>query len=234
MSYIDKLLSNDEKILIQQRQHPIALAGALIRLIFQGLVLWIAIQILNFNIPSFVPEIWVSKLYAWRQTITPLLARLPEWVLPAIAGVYVLKMILNFIFSFLKWMTSEYVVTSRRAMHVSGVFSKTAVDSSLEKINDVLLVQSILGRILGYGHITVMTASEVGLNTMHFLKSPIVFKQTMMDAKRSISGMGEESVKPKGSSNILEKMKQLEQLHKEGLIKQDEYEAKRKSLLSQM
>ncbi len=234
MSYIDKLLSNDEKILVQERQHPIALAGAFIRLVLQGLVLYIAIQILNFHIPSFVPEVWVNKLYVWRQTIIPLLDRLPEWVLPAIGGLYVLKMVLNFIFSILRWFTSQYIVTSRRAMHVRGVFSKTAVDSSLEKINDVLLVQSIFGRMLGYGHITVMTASEVGLNTMHFLKSPIVFKQTMMDAKRSLSGVGEDLVKPKGSSNILEKMKQLEQLHKEGLIKQDEYEAKRKSLLSQM
>ena len=33
-------------------------------------------------------------------------------------------------------------------------------DSSLEKINDAHLTQSWIGRIFGYGHLDIMTASD--------------------------------------------------------------------------
>ena len=41
-----------------------------------------------------------------------------------------------------------------------------AADSSLEKINDAVLEQSFFGRMLGYGDLDVLTASEIGVDAM--------------------------------------------------------------------
>ena len=39
------------------------------------------------------------------------------------------------------WINNEDILTTRRIIQVSGVFSKTSKDSSLEKINDIRIMQ---------------------------------------------------------------------------------------------
>ncbi len=49
-------------------------------------------------------------------------------------------------------------------MQISGIFNKSVIDSSLEKVNDIKMDQSALGRMFGYGDIEILTASELGVN----------------------------------------------------------------------
>ena len=42
------------------------------------------------------------------------------------------------------------------------MLNKTSLDSSLEKINDAVLTQSIFGRMFGFGDLEILTASEIG------------------------------------------------------------------------
>ena len=64
----------------------------------------------------------------------------------------------------LNWANRKYVITSRRVIQISGVISKNVADSALEKVNDVKLEQTFFGRLLGYGNIEILTASELGVN----------------------------------------------------------------------
>jgi hypothetical protein len=63
------------------------------------------------------------------------------------------------------------------------VLNRNATDSSLEKINDAVLSQSIFGRMFDFGDLTVLTASESGIEKMRMLRSPVVYKKKMLDAK---------------------------------------------------
>ena len=54
------------------------------------------------------------------------------------------------------------MITTRRIIHAEGVINKQATDSSLEKINDAILTESVFGRIFGFGDLEVLTASESG------------------------------------------------------------------------
>ena len=90
--------------------------------------------------------------------------------------------------AFLVWTTvtylsQEYVLTNRRVIQVSGVVNKRAVDSSLEKINDAVLTQSVFGRALDFGDLEILTASDAAISDFHMLKHPIAFKKAMLDAK---------------------------------------------------
>ena len=53
---------------------------------------------------------------------------------------------------FLQWRAKVYVVTNRRVARVAGVLSKNVKDSSLEKVNDIVLRQSVFGRLLEVRH----------------------------------------------------------------------------------
>ncbi len=82
-------------------------------------------------------------------------------------------------------------------IQVSGVLNRKSTDSSLEKINDAMLKQSFFGRMLDYGDLTVLTASESGIDAMKMLRSPIEFKKRMLDAKHTFEvGMEREGWTP--------------------------------------
>jgi Bacterial PH domain/Short C-terminal domain len=83
----------------------------------------------------------------------------------------------------LQYLNTEFVLTNRRVVQVQGVVNKRATDSSLEKINDAVLTQSIFGRIFGFGDLDVLTAAEAGIERFRMIIDPIGFKRAMLDAK---------------------------------------------------
>jgi uncharacterized membrane protein YdbT with pleckstrin-like domain len=88
--------------------------------------------------------------------------------------------------SWLRYRNEEYMITSRRIIHVEGVVNKKATDSSLEKINDAVLSESIFGRVFGFGDLDVLTASESGIERLRMLRDAKSFKKAMLDAKHEL------------------------------------------------
>ena len=85
------------------------------------------------------------------------------------------------------WRTQEFLVTNRRLVLAWGVLSKSASDSSLEKINDAQLEISVVGRLLDYGHLEVLTAAPLqGADYLNRLNHAKAFKKTMMTAKHDL------------------------------------------------
>jgi uncharacterized membrane protein YdbT with pleckstrin-like domain len=87
----------------------------------------------------------------------------------------------------LRWVTEVYLVTDRRVIRVEGVLRKQVLDSGLAKVNDVRLTQTVPGRLLGYGTLEIITASESGINRLEFLPRPMEFKKAMMAATEARS-----------------------------------------------
>ena len=86
----------------------------------------------------------------------------------------------------LRYVNEEYVVTSRRVLQLEGVINKRVMDSSLEKINDAVLTQSLFGRIIGFGDLDILTASETGISRLRMLRQADDFKRAMLDAKHEL------------------------------------------------
>jgi hypothetical protein len=87
----------------------------------------------------------------------------------------------------LEFRAQEYVITTRRLIHVSGVINKRATDSSLEKINDAILTESLFGRLFGFGDLEVLTASDSsGIEKLQMLRDAKEFKKSMLEAKHDL------------------------------------------------
>jgi hypothetical protein len=86
----------------------------------------------------------------------------------------------------LRWMNEEYVVTTRRVLQLEGVINKRVLDSSLEKINDAVLTQSLFGRLFGFGDLDILTAAETGISRLRMLRQADDFKRAMLDAKHEL------------------------------------------------
>ena len=164
MSYADGLLSTGERIIYRNKQHPfIFIWGArwaILAVIIAALSLWLG--------SMFEPSGISGGIRSLLSIVTVVLF---------IGG------IAAFAWTALHYINQEYVLTNRRVIQVEGVLNRNAIDSSLEKINDAVLSQSVFGRMFDFGDLTVLTASESGIEKMRMLRSPVVYKKKMLDAK---------------------------------------------------
>lgn len=76
-----------------------------------------------------------------------------------------------------------WVVTNLRILDEQGVFSISAKESPLEKINNVTYHQSLTGRMLGFGDIEIQTAAEMGATTYRKIAKPNELKDAITTAQ---------------------------------------------------
>jgi uncharacterized membrane protein YdbT with pleckstrin-like domain len=75
---------------------------------------------------------------------------------------------------FHRW-TTETDVTNLRVVHKTGFIRRRTFEISLDKVESVDVNQSILGRILNYGDVTILGVGE-GKTTISTIASPLVFR----------------------------------------------------------
>ncbi len=170
MGYADGLLSTGERVVHREKQHWfVFIWGA--RYTILAVIVAVVLLVLKNNLGQ-----------PWQDILNYVAIAL------FVGGLAVL------LWTILQFLNLEYVLTNRRVIEVSGVLNKKSTDSSLEKINDAVLTQSIFGRIFGFGDLDVLTASESGISRFRMLVQPVEFKRAMLDAKheyeRDISGSG--------------------------------------------
>ena len=164
MSYADGLLSSGERVVHREKQHW-----------------WVFVWGARFTILAVIIAVVLGFLSTLLETggISGTFRDVLFWV---VAALFIGGLALLF-WTTLRYMNQEYVLTNRRVIQVEGVVNKRAVDSSLEKINDAVLTQSIFGRALGFGDLSILTASEAAISDFRMLVRPIEFKKAMLEAK---------------------------------------------------
>jgi len=206
-NYLKSLLGKNEQVLFVTHQHWLVLAGEII----SEVLLSVAVVVL------------VSLIWAF-------------WLLnPLVALGYLLLIfpIISLCRDVLVWSSRKYVVTNRRVIQLAGVFSKNVTDSSLEKVNDVKLTQSFLGRMLGYGDIEILTASELGVNKLTHIGRPIQYKTTMINAKEKLETPA-AAAPARPLPNLADLLAQLDTLRQHGVLTEAEFQNKKAELLNKM
>jgi uncharacterized membrane protein YdbT with pleckstrin-like domain len=201
-SYLAKLMADGERVILEARQHWIVLLK-------NTLGAWLLALVIA-----------VGSTAAILATTLPGALGFLLLVIPAIlifAGV-------------VRWRSLHFVITSRRVLCLSGIVSKNVTDSSLDKVNDVKMEQSVWGRMLDYGDIEILTASELGANEFRMIKGPLRFKKAMLDAKGTLEGAGRGPREP----SIPDLIAQLDALRKQGALTDGEFEKKKGDLLSKL
>jgi uncharacterized membrane protein YdbT with pleckstrin-like domain len=78
---------------------------------------------------------------------------------------------------FHRW-TTETDVTNMRIVHKTGFIKRRTFEMSLDKVESVDVDQSILGRIMNYGNVTIMGVGE-GKETISTIASPLAFRNAI-------------------------------------------------------
>jgi uncharacterized membrane protein YdbT with pleckstrin-like domain len=78
---------------------------------------------------------------------------------------------------FYQWIT-EIAVTDRRVIYKRGFISRSTAEMHMEKIESVKVDQSILGRILDYGKVTIL-GTGTGTESLGKIDEPIAAPLTL-------------------------------------------------------
>ena len=146
--YIDDILQPGEKVLYSTNAHWI--------FYWPAIVAWlvaIAFFILSHMVVGGTPTLLCLALAA----------------IAAIAALY--KMLTAW---FHRW-TTETALTNLRVVHKTGFIKRRTFEMSLDKVESVDVNQSILGRLLNFGDVTILGVGE-GKETISTIASPLEFR----------------------------------------------------------
>ena len=131
---------------------------------------------------------------------------------------------------YVKWLTTNFVVTSDRVIFRHGVFAKAGIEIPLERINSVHFGQSIIERMLGAGDLLIESGSEQGQQRFTDVRNPdrvtnTIHKQMDINEDQMYGGrMGAQT----DAATQLEK---LEGMLQRGTLSPEEFEAQKRKLL---
>ncbi len=217
--YVESLLGKNEQILWRARQHWIVLSANFVINFFIFVVIWAI-----YGAAGALGAGAVGDFLRNNRGFALLILLFPiGW----------------FGWEFLQWWAEEYLVTTHRVVQTEGLINKHTKDSALEKINDITLNQSVMGRILNYGDLAIITGSDVGTNVLKRLAKPVEFKKTLLEQKSKLSD-GEDLGPRKvvavesGEEDPLKKIAELDDLRKNGAISEVEYQQAKTRLLAKL
>jgi uncharacterized membrane protein YdbT with pleckstrin-like domain len=132
-----------------------------------------------------------------------------------------------------RWYYRQFVVTTRRVMQVSGVFNRLVSDTNLDKVNDVVLAQSFLGRMLGYGNVEIISGSDVGVDKFERIRDPMGFKRVMLDNKEDFDTLFQAARGPRDADPTA-LLAELSELRDQGVVSPEEFETKKAEILARL
>jgi uncharacterized membrane protein YdbT with pleckstrin-like domain len=130
MSYLSRVLQPGETVLYETKLHWWIYLPA-----FGPLILSVALAVGYFFAP---PQFSLALLIA--------------------AGIFVLIALPVLLRAFIARATTELAVTSRRVIHKTGLFRRHTFEMNVSQVESVGVEQSILGRIFGFGELSIYGA----------------------------------------------------------------------------
>jgi len=245
MGYTESLLATNEEIVYRTKQHWMAP-------IF-GTVVGVAVLVGG-------ALLFVFQLTMGTDGFAGTLRMLAFWasLILVIVGVAMVG------YSYIQWWVEDYVVTNQKVVKVAGLLRKRTSGAALEKINDVILEQGPLGRMLGYGTLKVSTASDSSDLTYETMRAPAEFRRAMLDQKmvfeqadaKHIAEAVRAAAPPPApapaaevtvplpvapqpppapaEATVEDKLRSLAKLRDDGIITPEEFEAKKAEILEQL
>lgn len=212
MSYAAKSLVAGESIVYRARHHWVFFRSALFVLFLAALL-------------------GGASLYASTTAPDPEVSKWSGLLALAFVGIALLL----FLGRWIRARSDEFVVTDRRLLCSKGILSKMHEQAPIDKIQDIAINQSWLGGMMGFGDVVVETASErLGAFTFDVVASPEVFRNAIWGQASTVGKAGGVSPLLGAPPTAAQRLEDLENLKRKGMVSEGEYAAKRREILERL
>jgi uncharacterized membrane protein YdbT with pleckstrin-like domain len=95
------------------------------------------------------------------------------WLIQNVLWYLALFVVLHFAYVVLAWWVERIVVTDKRILMTTGVFTTRVLMMPISKVTDLTYKRTVTGRMLGYGTMIVESAGQIqALNEIEYLPRP--------------------------------------------------------------
>jgi len=135
---------------------------------------------------------------------------------------------------YLKWVTTNFVITNDRIIFRQGVVGKSGIEIPLDRVNNVNFNQSAFERLLGAGDLLIESGGEDGQQRFTDVRKPqrvqnLVHAQ--VEAKSRQRGGYAASTASAGPLDVGGQLEKLEGLLQRGSLTQEEFDLQKQRLL---
>jgi uncharacterized membrane protein YdbT with pleckstrin-like domain len=131
---------------------------------------------------------------------------------------------------YLKWLTTNFVITSNRLIFRQGVIGKSGVEIPLERVNNVNFKQSVFERILGAGDLLIESGGEDGQQRFTDIRHPAQV-QNLIHAQMEGHFRLRAGYVNAPTGDVTEQLQRLEGLLQRGTLTQEEFDVQKTRLL---
>ena len=135
---------------------------------------------------------------------------------------------------YLKWRTTNFVLTTDRLIHRAGVLAKQGREIPLERINDLTVNQSIFERMIRAGDVLIESGGERGQSLLTDLPNPFKVQNAIYTEIERAHARTADRTAGRRELSVPEQIEKLDELRQRGLITNAEFEAKKVQLLDRM
>ena len=211
MPFPRELLADHEDVVFDLRPHWLALAVPLF---------WTVVSLILLIVGSRLAadQTWETT----GQRVVSLVA-LVLWIFLAVVP-------------FLRWRFTMFVLTTDRLITRTGVIAKRSKEIPLERINDVAFSQSVFERIVGAGDLLIESAGERGQERITNVREPEqvqleIYKVAEENSNRMMRGGAAAS---SAATSIPDQIEALSRLREQGVLTDEEFQAKKQDLLKRL
>jgi len=134
---------------------------------------------------------------------------------------------------YLRWVTTNFVITSHRVVFRTGIVAKNGIQIPLERINNVNFSQSVFERLLGAGDLLIESGGEDGQSRYTDIRHPdrvqgLIHAQMESQARRHAGYVGQGHG---GGVDVAEQLERLEGMMQRGTLTAEEFQAQKRRLL---
>ena len=133
---------------------------------------------------------------------------------------------------YLKWLTTNFVITSQRLIFRQGIVAKRGIEIPLERVNNVNFNQGVFERMLGAGDLLIESGGEDGQQRFTDIRHPDKV-QNLIHAQMEIlhQRRGGYSAPRSAGVDVAEQLERLEGLLERGTITREEFDSQKDKLL---
>ncbi len=152
-----------------------------------------------------------------------------KWVLIAAIAVSALWLLQRF----MKWKTTNFVITSDRVIFRQGLIAKSGVEIPLGRVNNINFNQTVFERIIGAGDLLIESGGEDGQQRFTDIRHPQGV-QNLLHAQveaKALRSTGVVAAAPASAVDVAGQLEKLEGLLLRGSLSQEEFDAQKARLL---